>query len=174
MKKIDLTKLTADPLSKARSEADGETSIISGYIRSVNKDTISLTETQTSSSYTEYTRSSIIAAFEDDKKRGKVTLLIMSDAEVKIVTTRRLNAFKNSRNCRCSDTGVAEARPLDSIHPALAELAREMARIKAEVSKGSCELACGEGRADCFRKGGSAEECNLNDMMCNMNCFFNN
>ena len=93
---------------------------------------------------------------------------------MKIVTTRRLNAFRNSKNCRCSDTGVAEARPLDSIHPALAELAREMARIKAEASRGSSELSCAEKRADCFREGGSDEECNLNDMMCNMSSFFNN
>lgn len=173
MKEIDLSKLTADPLSKARCEADGETITISGYIRSVHKDTISLTDTQTSSSYTEYPRSSVIAAFEDDKKPGKITLLVLSDTEVKIVTTRRMNTFKNSKKCRCSDIGVAEARPLDSIHPALAELAREIARIKAETSKGSCELGCGEGRADCFRNGGTKEECNLNDMMCHMNCFFN-
>ena len=174
MKKVDLTKLTADPLSKARYEADGETSVVSGYIRSINKDTISLAESQTRTSYVVFERSSVVAAFEDEKKNGKVTLLFFSDAEVKIVTTRRLNSFKNSKECRCSDIGVAEARPLDSIHPALAELAREMARIKAEVAGGSSELACGEERADCFRKGESEEECNLNFDMCNMNSFFNN
>lgn len=80
---------------------------------------------------------------------------------MEIVTTRLLNAFKNSKKCRRTDIGISESRPVDSIHPALAALAREMARLKAGVAEGSSELSCGEGRADCFRNGGSEEECNL-------------
>ena len=72
MKEIDLTKLTANQLSKAISDADGETGIVSGFVRSVSKETISLAETQTSSSYAEYERSSIVAAFEDKKIEEKL------------------------------------------------------------------------------------------------------
>ena len=174
MKRLDLTKLETDPLSTARHEVRRDTSVVSGYIRSVGKDTISLAESQIGNSYFVIERSSVIAAFEDEKKESRVTLLVFSDAEIKIVTMRRLNAFKNAKKCKCSDVGIAEARPLSSIDKALGEFAREMDRIKDAISKGSSELSCAEKRNDCFGKGKSEEECNFIGYMCNLDDFFNN
>jgi hypothetical protein len=39
------------------------------------------------------------------------------------------------------------------------------------VGQGSCLLGCGELRADCFREGGTREECDEADRECTWDCF---
>ncbi len=168
MKKLSLSRLTPDPLAKAHAQAAGETITVSGYIRNTDEDTISICQNQASQSYVEYPRSSITAAFSEDDDSTKVTFLIASDAEVRTVKRSLAKdvAGEKECGCGCSDTGVQEARPLGSIHPALAAFAREVAKIKAEASKGSIDLKCAEARADCFRKGGTVAECDRDFDVC--------
>jgi hypothetical protein len=39
-------------------------------------------------------------------------------------------------------------------------------------SPASCDLACGEARSECYRRGGSREECDEAHSDCLMGCFF--
>jgi hypothetical protein len=160
MEKINLSKISPDPLTEACSQTDEETITVTGYVRSTDEDTISVCEDQTSRSFVEYPRRSIVGAFKEDEDPAKVTFLVKSGAIVRIIRHSRADKVPGKKTCGCSDPDVREARPLGSIHPALAEFAREVARIKREASGDSIELKCAEARADCFRKGGTVEECN--------------
>lgn len=142
MKSIDLSKLTPDPLAQAIAESAGQTVAVSGYVRSTNEDTIAICEDPKSRSYIEYPRSSVAVAFRDDDESTKVTLLVASEAEVRIVRLARASGSTGARVCECPDIGVQEARPLGSIHPALAELAAEMRAIKAFLKESSGRLKC--------------------------------
>lgn len=161
MKKLPLSRLTADPLTKARAEADTETVTISGYIRSTDEDTISICEKQTSQSYVEYPRSAIEAAFNTDEKSTKVTLVVAGDAKVRTVKESFAKDVNGKKDCGCggSDPDVKEARPPKSIHPALAAFINEVAKIKAGLGKGSIDLKCSDARTECIQKGLSTEEC---------------
>ena len=141
MEPIDLFKLAPDPLTKAIAESAGQTVAVSGYVRSTDEDTISISNDPTSRSYVEYPRSSVAAAFRDDEST-KVTLLVASEAEVRIVRHARASGSTGARACGCPDIGVQEARPLGSIHPALAELAAEMRAIKGFLKESSGRLKC--------------------------------
>lgn len=142
MEPIDLSKLAPDPLTKAIAESAGQTVAVSGYVRSTNEDTIAICKDPTSRSYVEYPRSSVAVAFRDDDESTKVTLLVASEAEVRIVRHARASGSTGARACGCPDIGVQEARPLGSIHPALAELAAEMRAIKAFLKESSGRLKC--------------------------------
>ena len=159
MKKLNLSRLTPDPLAKAHAQTDGETITVSGYIRNTDEDTISICQNQASQSYVEYPRSSIKAAFSEDKDSTKTTFLVESNAMIRTISQGRAKDVGGKKECGCSDTGIQEARPLGTIHPELAKFARLVARIKAEASKGSIDLNCGEARADCLRKGRAVAEC---------------
>ena len=159
MKKIDLSKISPDPFTEACSQNDEETLTVTGYVRCTDENTISVCEDQTSKSFVEYPRRSIVGAFKEDEKSAKVTFLVKSGAIVRIVKKSRADDIPGKKACGCSDPDTREARPLGSIHPELAELAKEVARIKSKVSGGSIELKCAEARADCFRKGGSVTDC---------------
>lgn len=157
MKKLTLSRLTADPFTKAHAQADEDTMTIHGYVRS--EDTIAICEEQSGKSYVEYPRSAVVAAFEEEEDSEKVAFVIKSNAKVRIVKTAKAKEIKGDKPCGCSDEGVQEARPLSSIDKALGEFAAEVRKFKAAVGKGSTDLKCAEARADCFRKGGTVEEC---------------
>lgn len=142
MQPVDLSELAPDPLTKAIAESAGHTVTVSGYVRTTNKDAISICKDQTSGSYVEYPRSSIAAAFRDDSESTKVTLLVASEAEVRVVRHVRASDSTEAMACGCLEIGVQQARPLGSIHPALAALAAEMRAIKDFLKKGSVELKC--------------------------------
>lgn len=91
---------------------------------------------------------------------------------VRTIRQSRAKEITGEKSCGCSDTGVQEARPLASIHPALAAFAREVAKIKAEAGGGSCDLKCSEARAECFRNGGTAAECDRAFEECMFTCTF--
>lgn len=159
MKKLTLSRLTPDPLTKAHAQAGEDTMTIHGYVRSADEDTIAICEEQSGKSYVEYLRSAVIAAFEEGEDSERVAFVIKSNAKVRIIRTAKAKEIKGDKPCGCSDSGVQEARPLSSIDAALAAFAAEVRKNKAAAGKGSIELKCAEARADCFRKGGTVEEC---------------
>lgn len=92
MKTIEVDKLQPDPLAAALANTDKETVTVSGYICAVDKATISVSETRDGTSYIEYPRSSVIAAFTDEKSEH-VTLLVEANARVKAVSAMRAGAL---------------------------------------------------------------------------------
>lgn len=88
MKTIDVDKLQPDPLALALSSTDKETVTISGYICASDKTTLSLSETRDGTSYVEYPRSAVIAAFSDEKS-DQVILLVDANARVKVISATR-------------------------------------------------------------------------------------
>ncbi len=166
MEPIDLAKLAPDHLTKAIAESDGQTVTVSGYVRSTDKATISICMNRTSRSYTEYPRSSVVAAFRDDEESTKVTLLVASDAEVRIVRHARASESYGAWACGYPDIGVQEARPLGSIHPALAALAAEMRAVKDFLKKSSDRLKCDLKRHDNIIEGKDPEKTALEYRNC--------
>jgi len=88
MKTIDVDKLQPDTLAAALASTDKETVTVSGYIYAVDKATISVGETRDGTSYIEFPRSAVIAAFTEEKT-GEVTLLVDAQARVKAISTMR-------------------------------------------------------------------------------------
>lgn len=88
MKTIEVDKIQPDPLAAALASTDKDTVTVSGYINAVNNETISVSETRDGTSYIEYPRSAVIAAFTDEKS-DQVTLLVESNARVKAVSAMR-------------------------------------------------------------------------------------
>ena len=146
MKSLDISKLEADPLLKARAKANVKTITISGYIRSINKDTFTICSSQMSKSYIECPYSAIIAAFKCDEKTTKITFLINNDTSIRIAKDCQVSELNRNKlyGCDDNDIGVAEARPWKSIHPALAELKAEIQKIKdfLGTGPGSRNLNC--------------------------------
>lgn len=144
---LDLSKLEADPLAKAQANASNKAITISGYIYSTDNNTISICESQVSQLRIVFPRSSIIAAFKDDDKARKTTFLINGDA---IISAQAKDLF-GKKEYECADTGVAEARPLGSIHPQLAKLQALKLKIKKMMGQGpgSKELSCGGKHYEC-------------------------
>lgn len=167
MKKLNLEQLKPDPLASALHETEFETIIVSGYIICAHKNTISLAKNQLSRSFCEYPREAIVAAFKNSEKSEKVTLIIKKDILIRHVSYSKVN----EKACGCPDEnipGVKEARPLKSIHAALAELQTEINRIKSSVGTGpgSVFLSCGEKFSDCMRKTGDLENCRFEEDIC--------
>ena len=97
---------------------------LTGYIRSADDDTLSISAFQTAPSHIELACSSVLAAFKDEKEESRVTLLIAKDAQVSVVRRCDASQLVATPICGCDpdEVGVAEARPYGSIHPALAKL----------------------------------------------------
>lgn len=88
MKTIEVDKIQPDPVAAVLASTDKETVIVSGYICAVNKATISVSETRDGTSYIEYPRSAVVAAFTDEKS-DQVTLLVEANARVKAISAMR-------------------------------------------------------------------------------------
>lgn len=166
MKPVDLSKLKADPLTKAIAESAGKTVAVSGYVRSINEDAISISKDPTSRSYVEYPRSSVAVAFRDDDESTIVTLLVASEAEVRIVRHARASDSTGARKCGCPDIGVQEARPYGSIDSALGEFVEEMRAIKASLKESSGRLTCDLERHGRIIKGEDPEKIALEHRNC--------
>jgi hypothetical protein len=81
-----------DPLVAARAAASGETVTILGYIRSIDKQTITLSLDGQPDPFLEISRSDVVAAFDDDNE-DRVTLLLKSDAELGTTLTLKARDF---------------------------------------------------------------------------------
>lgn len=88
MKTIEVDKIQPDPLAAALTSTDKETVTVSGYICAVDEATISVSETRDGTSYIEYPRSAVVAAFTDEKS-DQVTLLVEANARVKEISAMR-------------------------------------------------------------------------------------
>ena len=86
-KKIDLDELEADAVAAAYADADGEVSTVTGYVRSVDKKSVTMTQSRESDVQVAYARNAIVASFEERKSTGLVTLLVRSDARVQVTQT---------------------------------------------------------------------------------------
>ena len=85
MKTIDVDRLQPDPLAAALASTDKEIVTTFGYICAVGKTTISISATRDGTSYIEYPRSAVIAAFTDEDSE-QVTLLVEANARVKAIS----------------------------------------------------------------------------------------
>lgn len=88
MKTIKIDKIQLDPLAAALASTDKETVTVSGYICAVDEATISVSETRDGTSYVEYPRSAVVAAFSDEES-DQVTLLVEANARVKAISALR-------------------------------------------------------------------------------------
>ncbi len=88
MKTIDVDKIQPDPLAAALASTDKDTVTVLGYICAVDKATICVSETRDGTSYIEYPRSAVVAAFTDEKS-DQVTLLVEANARVKAISAMR-------------------------------------------------------------------------------------
>lgn len=96
MKTLDLDKLEPDPVAAALASSDKEAVTVSGYICAVDKATISISETPDATSYIEYPRSAVIAAFTDEQS-SRVTLLIDANARAKAISATRAGTLSAAR-----------------------------------------------------------------------------
>ena len=149
MRQLDVDKLKPDAFAKTVSELNGKFVCVTGYVRSTKDNTVSIGKSQTSLSHIEFARTALLAAFEDEEGDSRVTLLIAKDAQVNVVRRCDASQIETCSTCGCepADVGVAEARPYESIHPALAKLKAEIREIRGAIGTGAgsrnlkCELA---------------------------------
>jgi|SRR5665213_2395075 len=98
MKSIDLNKLQPDPIAAALASSDKEVVTVSGYICAINERTISMSETRDGTSYVEYPRSAIIAAFTEGElgkeESGRVTLIVDANARIRIISSSKVETLQ--------------------------------------------------------------------------------
>lgn len=124
-KPIDLDKTKPDPLVAARAAASGETVTIVGYIRSIDKQTVTLSLDGRPDPCLEISRSDVVAAFSDDDD-DRVTLLVKSDAELGTTLTLRARDFTHfggegqCQRCAPATDSVGPGPPPDQTQMAMA------------------------------------------------------
>lgn len=154
MKKLDISKLETDPITKAYADAAGNVATICGYIRGANKTTIEICSDQTSHTFIECPRTAIIAAFEPNENSKKTTFLIKKDASIQLTSLHLAGELNSNDGCGCddpnSDIGIAEARPWASIDAELAKFKAEIQKIKDFIGTGpgARELKCSQAYHD--------------------------
>lgn len=169
MNLVDVSKLKSDPITEARINAKGKVTPLSGYIHSISDEFVRMSTSRGSQSHIECPKSEILAAFEIDNKSGKTLLLVANDAQLRVISHFRAHDINDKKHCDCSaEVGVAEARPLGSIHPALAELAAEIRAAKEVMGTGPGArfLRCEEARHDAIINGGNVDEANFISDLC--------
>ena len=121
MKAVHISKLQADPITKALIDAKGEATPLFGYIHSTSDEFIRISTSRGSESHIECPKKEVLAAFERDEKPGSIFLLVANNAQIRIISHFKAHELNERKHCKCNnETGVAEARPLGTIHPALA------------------------------------------------------
>lgn len=93
MKNLDLDNLELDPIASLMANSDKELVVITGFICSTDKSSISISEDRTAETYTIYPRSAIVSAFSPEKKGcgndedlSKTILVVYADARTKVVS----------------------------------------------------------------------------------------
>ena len=167
MKLLNPDQLKPNPIVQALLKAKGATISVSGYVVENNQSTISISKNLGSKTYCEYPREAIVAAYQNNKKSKKVTLIVLQDADVRYIK----HAKAKRHDCSCNEDGeigVAEARPWKSIHPELAKQMALLAKMMASVGTGpgATYLSCGEKFSDCMREGGTEEDCRFDEEIC--------
>lgn len=84
MKEIDLNELTADPLVAASLRGGSTTVTLSGFVRSVDEETISVCGSQMGGPYVEFPRSAVIATFSEEDSDA-VMFVLNDDVEFRKV-----------------------------------------------------------------------------------------
>lgn len=171
MKLVHISQLKADPITEARIAAKGKVTPISGYIHSTCDDFIRISTSRGSQSHIECPKADVLAAFKSDEKSGKIILLVANSAQIRRISQFKARELNDKKHCECDNgTGVAEARPLDSIHPALAALAAELRLVKEMVGTGpgARALRCAEAHHDAIINGGNVEDANFNRDLCRL------
>lgn len=156
MKKLDIDKLTPDPLAAAIAEANYETAIVSGYIRNTDQKTISICKNRMDKSSIEFPRKSVVAAFDLDEKSTKIIFLIKKDTELRSI---RYSVVKG-HDCHCSGdngNGISERIPLP---PALRDLIAEHRAFQAYLDRTRAPfLACAIEHHNCVIGGLGIDLC---------------
>lgn len=156
MKKLDIDKLTPDPLAAAIAEANYETAVISGYIRNTDQETISICKNRMDKSSIEFPRKSVVAAFDFDEKSTRIIFLIKKDTELRSI---RYSAVKG-HDCHCSGdngNGISERIPLP---PALRDLIAEHRAVQAYLDRTRApDLACAIEHHSCVIGGLGTDLC---------------
>ncbi len=169
MNSVNVSELKADPITQARVNTKGKVTPLSGYIHSACDEFIRISTSRGSQSHIECPRAEVLAAFESDEKSGKIVLIVASDAKVRVISYFSAQELNDKKRCDCNnDAGVAEARPLGSIHPALAQLAAEILLVKGMVGTGpgARELRCAEAHHDSIINGGNVADADFNRALC--------
>jgi len=165
MKKLDIDKLSPDPFAAAVIGANYETAVVSGYIRSTDRDTISICKNRLDKSTIEFSRKSIVAAFNFDEKSTKVIFLIKKDTEIRSIKYRAVGGH----DCHCSDdndTGISERIPLP---PELRKINAELAAVLAYLDRTrSPDLACAAEHHNCTIGGLGEDLCDFLRTECQM------
>ncbi len=111
MKQIDLKNLKADPLVAARMAAGAPTATVKGRIRTINDESVCICLDKDGSSFVEYPRSAIAAAFVDEDD-SDVTLLVHIGADVRIVRPGKVrqppapvSSAEPRSGCNCENSG---------------------------------------------------------------------
>lgn len=86
MKPVDPKDLRSDPIAKALRECDKDVLAVTGYVCASDEAIIALCAARDDPSCTEYRRSAVVAAFEDEES-GQVTLLVQANSRIRNVTT---------------------------------------------------------------------------------------
>ena len=86
MKQIDLETIEPDPLVAARLAAGAPTATIRGKIRAIDDESVSICLDTDGTTYVEYPRSAIAAAFRDEGNPA-IVLLVHVGADVRFVTS---------------------------------------------------------------------------------------
>lgn len=167
MKKLRLSELKPDPILNNRFHAQKNLIPIAGFLVDANETELSISSSRFGHSYRTYSKKAISAVYQTSKKSERIVLLVDKASYVKHV---RVEPVTNT-SCSCEseeEIGVAEARPLKSIHKELAKQLADMRKTMADIGNlpGASDLSCGEKFSDCMREGGIEEDCRLDEEIC--------
>jgi hypothetical protein len=142
MKRVEIRELSPDPIAKARAEADQDTATITGVVRTISEDAISLSLAGPGNPYLRISRDSVIAAFQDESG-GVATLLVDEAADVELrvaLKAREVEAIGEAqRSTGCDCTGGGYTRPAASARRAAAAPG---AGLTGQVPWPWCREAC--------------------------------